>query len=114
MITAVYLQIGATAMAVLILGLLVGAQGAISASLGGIACILPNAWFALRLGVVAKGDKAPSYAANFFIGEFIKIAATIGLLTIAIKAYPGMHWPSLLIGMAVALHASFFAFWKKS
>ncbi len=55
-----------------------------------------------------------SYAANFFIGEFLKIAATIGILAIAITGYPGMHWPSLLIGLAIVLHAGFLAFWKKS
>lgn len=98
----------------LILGLLVGPEGAISAGLGGGACILPNAWFALRLARSVKSGKAPSLAAGFFIGEFIKVAATIGLLAVAIKLYPAMHWPSLLIGMVVALHASLFAFWKKS
>lgn len=112
MIRAVYLQIGATAIAVLMLGILVGTRGAISAGLGGVSCILPNAWFALRLGAMSKG--AEISAANFFVGEFIKVAATIGLLAITIKAYPSLHWPSLLIGMVVALQASFFAMWKKS
>ncbi len=54
-----------------------------------------------------------SFAANFFIGEFLKIAATIGFLAIAVKGYPEMHWPSLLIGFAIVLHAGFIAFWKK-
>lgn len=112
MIRAVFLQIGATVLAALGFGVLVGTQGAISAGLGGLACVLPNAWFALRLRAVSKrGDASP---ANFFIGEFIKIAATIGLLAIAIKAYPPMHWPGLISGMVIALQASFIAFWKKS
>ena len=55
-----------------------------------------------------------SYAANFFIGEFLKIAATIGILAIAITGYPEVHWPSLLFGLAVVLYAGFLAFWKKS
>jgi len=114
MIKAIYLQIGATVIAVLILGMVAGTRGAISASLGGIACILPNALFALRLRAVAKRAGAGSHVANFFVGEFIKVAATIGLLAVAIRLYPDMHWPGLLLGMAVALQASFFAFWKKS
>lgn len=114
MFRLVYLQIGATVLAVLGFGALVGTQGAISAGLGGIACLLPNAWLALRLHTVAKSAKQSSFVANFFIGEFIKIAATIGLLAIAIKAYPSMHWPSLIGGMVIALQANFFAFWKKS
>lgn len=112
MLKAVYLQIGATVLAALIFGVLVGERGAISAGLGGGICVLPNAWLALRLRVGAK--KAQISAANFFIGEFIKVAATIGLLAIAIKAYPPMHWPSLLMGMVLALQANFFAFWKNN
>ncbi len=113
MIKAIYLQLGATMLMVLIAGLSVGTRGAISAGLAGIACILPSAWFALRLKAVSKRPGV-SLPAHFFIGEFIKVAATIGLLTIAMKIYPDMHWPSLLIGMAVVLQVSFFAFWKKS
>lgn len=114
MFKAVYLQAGITAIAVLVLGLVVGEQGAVSAGIGGFACILPNAWFAWRLTATARQAKASSMVAGFFIGEFIKVVATIGLLAAAIKIYPTMHWPSLLIGMVVALHASLFAFWKKS
>ncbi|MGE5491006.1 MAG: ATP synthase subunit I [Actinomycetota bacterium] len=114
MFKAVYWQTGATVATVLILGLLVGSEGAISAGIGGFACILPNAWFAWRLAATAKHAKPTSMAAGFFIGEFIKVVATIGLLAIAMKLYPSMHWLSLLIGMVVALHASLFAFWKKS
>lgn len=113
MIKAIYLQLGATILTMVIAGLLVGTRGAISAGLAGLACVLPSAWFALRLKAVSKRPGA-SLPAQFFIGEFIKVAATIGLLAIAVKAYPDMHWPSLLIGMAVVLQASFFAFWKKS
>ncbi len=79
-----------------------------------LASILPNLFFAIRLKIVSVRDEGASYAANFFIGEFLKIAATIGLLAIAIKGYPEMHWPSLLIGLAIVLHAGFLAFWKKN
>jgi ATP synthase protein I len=80
--------------------------------LAAIACILPNLLFALRLAMVNHRGGA-SYAVNFFVGEFLKIGATIGLLAIAVKGYPEMHWPSLLIGFAIVLHAGFIAFWKK-
>lgn len=113
MLRAVYLQIGAAVLTMLIVGLFVGTRGAISAGLAGVSCILPNAWFALRLKTMSKrpGNSIP---AQFFIGELIKVVATIGLLAIAIKIYPEMHWPSLLIGIIVILQVSFFAFWKKS
>lgn len=79
-----------------------------------MAAIVPNLLFAIRLTMLNNRPEASSYAASFFIGEFLKIAATIGLLAIAIKGYPEMHWPSLLIGLAIVLHAGFIAFWKKS
>lgn len=114
MLRAVYLQVGVTAIAVLIMGMVAGPRGAISAGLGGLACALPNAWFALRLSALAKREGDVSHAASFFVGELIKVAATVGLLAVAVKLYPDLHWPGMLIGMAVALQASFIAFWKKS
>lgn len=113
MFKAIILQIGATVIVAILAGMLVGASGAVSAALGGAACILPNFLFALRLSVVARRPGA-NYPANFFLGEFVKIAATVGLLAIAIKGYADMHWLSMLIGLVVALQASFLAFWKKT
>lgn len=89
-----------------------GTRGLVSVGLAAIACILPNLFFAVRLTMLSNRP-GNIYAANFFIGEFLKIGATIGLLAIAIKGYPEMHWPSLLIGFAIVLHAGFIAFWKK-
>ncbi len=113
MFRAIFLQIGATFLVVVVSGWFSGAHAAISAGIGGLASVLPNAMFALRLSMVSRRSGA-SYPANFFVGEFLKIAATIGILAIAIRTYPDMHWLSLLLGLAIALHASFFAFWKKS
>ena len=47
-------------------------------------------------------------------GEFVKIAATIGLLVFSVRGYSDLHWPSMLIGLGLALQAGFLAFWKKS
>ena len=113
MFRAIYLQIGAAFITAILAGALVGTSGWVSVGLAAVAAIVPNAFFALRLMMVS-GRPGSAYAANFFIGEFLKIAATIGLLAIAIKGYPEMHWPSLMVGLLVALHAGFLAFWKKS
>ena len=113
MFRAILLQVGATLIAALILGGLVGTRGAVSAVLGGVACTLPNFLFALRLKRTAKRPGA-SYPANFFLGEFVKIAATVGILVFVVKEYTDLHWPSLLIGLGLALQAGFLAFWKKS
>ena len=44
-------------------------------------------------------------SAGFFIGEFVKVALTLGLLAVAIKKYTDLHWPSLLVGMVLEHHA---------
>ena len=112
MLRAIYLQFGAALITAIGAGAIAGTRGLVSVGLAAIACILPNLFFAIRLTMMSNRPGA-SYAANFFVGEFLKIGATIGLLAIAIKGYPEMHWPSLLIGFAIVLHAGFIAFWKK-
>ncbi len=112
MFKAIFLQLGAAVITAIVAGSVIGTRGFVSVGLAAVACILPNLLFALRLTMVNNRAGA-SYAANFFIGEFLKIGATIGLLAIAVKGYPEMHWPSLLIGFAIVLHAGFIAFWKK-
>jgi ATP synthase protein I len=107
------MQLAVTLIAAVGAGLLVGENGAVSAGLGGLSCTLPNFLFALRLTRVA-GRRGASYAMNFFLGEFIKIAATIAILLFVAKGYADLHWPSLLIGLVLALQAGFLAFWKKS
>lgn len=113
MFRAILLQAGATIIAAMAAGLYAGTQGAVSAILGGAACTLPNLLFALRLKAVAN-RRGASFPANFFLGEFVKIVATIGLLLLVVKSYADLHWPSLLIGLTLALQAGFLAFWKKS
>lgn len=113
MLRAIYLQFGAALITAIGAGVIVGTRGLVSVGLAAVACIIPNLFFAVRLTMMSNRPGA-SYAANFFVGEFLKVGATIGLLAIAIKGYPEMHWPSLLIGFAIVLHAGFIAFWKKS
>ena len=109
----VFLQLVATGVAVAVAGGWAGLHGAVSAGLGGIVCVLPNFLFALRLSRVAQRPKA-SYPVNFFLGEFIKMALTVGLLVLIVKNYADLHWFSLLGGLVLAVQAGFLAFWKKS
>jgi ATP synthase protein I len=113
MIKAIYLQVGATLVTALIVALAMGRVEAVSTCLGGVASIVPNFLFALRLKSLGRRPGA-SYPANFFVGEIVKVAATIGLLVVIIRSWGAVHWPTLLLGLAVALNAAFFAFWKKS
>jgi ATP synthase protein I len=81
-----------------------GMQGAISAALGGAAIAIPNLLFALSLWAAAKSGRAS--VARFFVGEFIKVAATLALLAIVAGAYRDVHWLALLAGLIVALKAN--------
>ena len=113
MFRAILLQTITILISALAAGLIAGTRGAVSAALGGAVCTLPNFLFALRLKFVATRPGA-SYVAIFFLGQFVKIALTIGLLVSVVKIYPDLHWPSMLIGLGLALQAGFLAFWKKS
>ncbi|MEI7430935.1 MAG: ATP synthase subunit I [Betaproteobacteria bacterium] len=113
MFRAIFLQVVITIVTAIVADQVVGGRGAVSAVLGGAICAVPNFLFALRLKFVANRPGA-SYPANFFLGEFIKVALIIGLLVVVVKEYADLHWPSFLIGMGLALQAGFLAFWKKS
>jgi ATP synthase protein I len=111
MFKAVLLQLAMTLVVAGLAGLWVGTRGAVSAVLGGAAYLLPNLLFVVRLRATATSGQAS--AATFFVGELVKIAATIGIL-VAAQAYYDVHWLALLIGLFVALKANLFAFLLKT
>ena len=80
-----------------------GPHGAVSAGLGG-AIVIPNLLFALSLWAAARSGRAS--VAGFFVGEFIKVAATLALLVIVAGAYRDLHWLALLAGLVFALKAN--------
>lgn len=107
MFRAVFHQIVATLIATGLAWIWVGQHGAISAGLGGAAIVIPNLFFALSLWAAARSGRAS--VGRFFVGEFIKVAATLALLVIVAGAYRDLHWLALLAGMFVALKANLFA-----
>ena len=76
--------------------------------LGGAAATIPNALFALRLAI-HKGKPAESYPVVFFLGEFVKIGLTLGLLALIIHRYADIRWLAMIVGLIVALKAPLFA-----
>jgi ATP synthase protein I len=84
----------------------VGLDGALSAALGGAAIAIPNLFFALSLWAAARSGRAS--VGRFFVGEFIKVTATLALLVVVAGAYRDLHWLALLAGMFVALKANLF------
>jgi len=112
MLNVIRWQFAAALIAVCIGALLAGIQGALSAALAALATIVPSCWFAARLTLSAQQGKISPVA--FLLGEFIKVAATISLLVLIVRLWSGIHWPALLLGMAMVLQANFLAFWKKT
>ncbi len=106
MFRAVFHQGVATLIAVVLAWFWVGQDGAASAGLGGAAIVVPNLFFALSLWAAARSGRAS--VGRFFVGEFIKVAATLALLVIVAGAYRDVHWLALLAGVFVALKANLF------
>lgn len=112
MFTLVFLQFGATIAATAISAVFFGLHGAISAALAGLVCVVPNALFALRLSLVSRRSGTPPVTA-FFVGEFVKLAAIVGLLVLVRAWYEDLHWGALFIGLILTLKANLFAFLVK-
>ena len=113
MYRVIFMQTVATLVAVIGSSLYFGSHGGGSAAIGGLVCVIPNLLFALRIKMVA-GRRGASFQVNFILGELFKLLLTVGLLVVIARGYPGVHWPSLLIGLALASQAVFLAFWKKN
>lgn len=102
----VLLQLAAVLLVALIAALIGGLPSGISALLGGLCCAIPNALFAARLyiSVLKPGGANP---VTFFIGEFVKIAATIALMIAVVSLYHDLHWVAFIAGIVVTLKSYF-------
>lgn len=111
MFKTVLLQVAMTLVVAGLAGLWVGSRGAVSAALGGLAYLLPNLLFVVRLRSAASRGQAS--AATFFVGELVKVLATILILAAAQRFYD-VHWLAMLVGLFAALKANLFAFLLKT
>ena len=108
MFVAVGLQVATVAVLALIAGLFFDWTNAGFLVLGGLAAIVPNSLFALRLAI-HRGRSAESYPAVFFLGEFAKIGLTIALIALVVRMVESLNWLPMLIGLIAALKAPLFA-----
>jgi len=109
MANAVLLQAMMTLIVAAGAAVLSGGNAAWSAALGGVACVLPNAVFALRLHVESRRPGGATMH-GFFVGEFAKIAATVSLLFLIARLYHDLDWLALLVGYIAALKSYFLMF----
>ena len=113
MFKMVLIQFGATLAATALAAVFFGLRGAVSATLGGLACVIPSGLFALRLHLLTLRHGSPQVTA-FFVGEIVKVASIIGLLVLIRFAYEDVHWGAVFIGLVLALKANLFAIWVKT
>ena len=114
MVKAVVLQVAMTALVALIAGMVGGFDAALSALLGGLACVVPSALFAMRL-VVEMRRPGGATVHGFFIGEFAKLALTVLMLFGIATVVHDLNWLALIVGFIAALKSYFlmFAFGRK-
>jgi ATP synthase protein I len=86
-----------------------GAAAGLSALLGGLACVVPNALFALRLVIVARRSLAAGdtdgtrHVVAFFFGEFVKVGLTLLLLVAVAATYKDLVWVALIVAVIASL-----------
>jgi ATP synthase protein I len=102
MARAVWWQVLVTLLVACIAAVVGGRMSGLSAALGGLACVVPNALFALRLHIEIR---RPGGAAvhTVLIGEVVKVAATFALLVLITQNVRGLDWLALIIGVIAAL-----------
>ncbi len=94
-----------------------GSHAAATSLLGGLACALPNAFFALNLALLGqwrgsqggRNGSAAAVALPILIGEFCKLALTIGLLALLVWVYRDVVWPALIVSVGAVLLVQPFA-----
>ncbi len=80
-------QLGITILLAIICLLLSGATAAISAILGGLVSILPNAFFAITMFRHQGARAAKKIVSSFYKGEALKLALTIIMFTLVFKYF---------------------------
>ena len=92
------------------LAAIVGSRmSALSAALGGLACVVPNALFALRLHIEMRRPGGV-LAHTVLVGEMVKVGATIALLVVITQNVRGLDWLAMIIGVIAALKSYLLTF----
>ena len=101
---AVFLQAATTILAAAIAAVFAGGHAAVSVLFAGLACVVPNALFALRLTWEARRPGGATVH-GFFIGEFAKLAATVVMLFAIARLYRDLDWLALVVGLIAVQHS---------
>ncbi len=109
MANAVALQAVMTVIVAVIAAMLGGAGAAWSAVFGGLACVIPNALFALRLTFESRRPGGATIQ-GFIVGELLKVAMTVLLIFLVARTVHGLNWLAFIVGIIAVLKSYFLAF----
>ena len=100
-------QIGIGAVLAAVLWGVYGNVAGYSALLGGLACVVPNAFLALRLAVSRRDPGARSLIRAAYIGELGKLALTVLIFSIVFALVQPLAAAALFAGFIAAQLATF-------
>jgi len=86
-----------------------GASWALAGGLGGLACLLPQTWFAWRVFRAGPGDPPRVMLAAFFQGEMIKLALIVVILVAIFRAWPAVPLAPLVLTFIAVQAVHWFA-----
>jgi ATP synthase protein I len=89
-----------------------GYRDAYSSLLGGLACILPNVFYAYQFFRNLHRKSAQQIVMSFYLGEFIKLAVSVSLLLVVLIEI-NVHLIAFLSGYLVTyIGVWFMPFWR--
>ena len=113
MIHVVLVQVAAGLLVSVLAGVAGGFAAALTALLGALACIVPNALFALNLALLVRGRRhrgtttvaaaAVPSALPLLVGEFCKLLLTVGLLALLAWSVRDVVWLALIASVCAVL-----------
>lgn len=92
-----------TVFAALLLYIIVGMETACSVVIGGAAFIVPNAWFAKYVFRHSAADSASIAVRWFYVGEVIKIIATVLIFTLGFLLFNQLDVAALFLAYITLL-----------
>ena len=86
-----------------------GGEAGWASLLGGLACLLPQTWFAWRVFRVGPGDSPRVMLAAFYQGEMVKLALVAIALIAIFRAWPGVPLAPLVLTFIAVQAVHWFA-----
>ena len=102
-------QAAVLAVAATISGVAGGRDAGLASVLGGLACLVPQTWFAWRVFRVGAGDSPRAMLAAFYQGEVVKLALVAIALVTIYRAWPQVPLAPLVLTFIAVQAVHWFA-----